>query len=196
MQPRKSEIPRGLCQCGCGEATKLATRTRPHLGTVAGQPLRYLQGHASKGVREPLSERLSRYSEVRPDGCIEWVGARSPDGYGRIAVNRVAVGAHRVAYELVHGAIPDDLVVDHLCRNRSCINPEHLELVTNRENILRGDGLAAQNARKTHCINGHPLTPENIYGYDGSRECRLCARARARRQKARMRDAEKVLAHA
>ena len=89
--------------------------------------------------------------------------------------------AHRVAYEKAYGPIPEGLVIDHLCRNGLCVNPEHLEAVTRKENILRGEGACAQNARKTHCKRGHELIPENlIERSDGRRDCLLCDRIRRR----------------
>jgi hypothetical protein len=112
-----------------------------------------------------------------------WIGCKTKNGYGRMHVgsryegNDRNVLAHRVAYELARGPIPDGLQVDHICRTRSCINPDHLELVTQRENILRGEGGSARNARKTHCIRGHELMPPNLrIGPDGARCCRACER--------------------
>lgn len=85
-----------------------------------------------------------------------------------------------MSHELHKGPIPEGLVIDHLCRNRGCVNPDHLEAVTQRENILRGEGLAAANARKTHCPKGHPYSGENLYVVpsSGRRQCRICADAR------------------
>ena len=86
--------------------------------------------------------------------------------------------AHRVAYELMRGPIPDGLTLDHLCRNVGCVNPDHLEPVTMKENILRGYSPAAQAARRDECAHGHAYTPENTYRYaNGSRRCRICQRA-------------------
>lgn len=84
--------------------------------------------------------------------------------------------AHRVAFELIRGCIPNGLVLDHLCRNRGCVNPDHLEPVTFRENIMRGVGYTAQQARKTHCRHGHEFTVENTYVWRGGRICRTCRR--------------------
>jgi hypothetical protein len=92
--------------------------------------------------------------------------------------------AHRAAYTLLVAPIPDGLTIDHLCRNTSCVNPAHLEPVTQRENGLRGTSPAAVNARKVECVNGHPLSGDNLHiGTDGSRRCRICNRNKGRRRK-------------
>jgi hypothetical protein len=96
--------------------------------------------------------------------------------------------AHRAFYEHFIGPIPDGHVPDHLCRNTWCCNPNHLEPVTQRENILRGDGIASRNAAKTHCPQGHPYSTENTNGYNGYRACRICARERTRKWKRKQRN--------
>jgi hypothetical protein len=117
------------------------------------------------------------------DGCWLW-NARlfTQTGYGLFTV-RCDDGkwrpttAHRVSYQLTVGPIPDRFHVDHLCRVRPCVRPEHLEAVTQRENVLRGDGLSAIAARRDCCVKGHPYTAENTYIRPaGHRECRACAR--------------------
>jgi hypothetical protein len=111
------------------------------------------------------------FRRVRVVGeCWEWTGARERKGYGRFR----SQPAHRWSYELLRGEIPEGLFLDHLCRNRACVNPWHLEPVTNRVNILRGVSFAAINAHKTHCIRGHEFTPENTYMSTKGRNCRAC----------------------
>jgi len=105
--------------------------------------------------------------------CWEFNGL-STSGYGQFMVNRKNKRAHRIAYELIVGPIPNGLVLDHLCRNRSCVNPNHLELVTNKENVLRGIGITAKNAKNTHCRKGHEYTNESTYMFRGARQCRIC----------------------
>ena len=98
-------------------------------------------------------------------GCWLWDRAISQTGYGNICVDGKYRGAHRVVYEALVGPIPEGLHLDHRCRVRACVNPNHLEPVSQRENSLRGVGAAAVNARQTHCRHGHELTPENTYRY-------------------------------
>lgn len=112
-------------------------------------------------------------------GCIIWPGYIDSHGYGRIQVGSKSKRAHRVEWERLHGPIPSGLQIDHLCRVRSCVNPNHLEPVTARVNILRGVGPTAINAHKTHCINGHPLSGNNLnMDTKGGRECKICRRKR------------------
>ena len=115
-------------------------------------------------------------------GCWEWIAGKDKDGYGlhHVAVGKSPARAHRFSYELVNGPITDGLHIDHLCRNRACVRPDHLEPVTCRENLLRGDGFAATNAAKTHCPKGHEYTPENTYVRKRMRSCRECKRQKDR----------------
>ena len=124
--------------------------------------------------------------ELEPSSCHLWTGRKTPRGYGKFRIKRKEYYSHRIAYELAKGPIPDGLQIDHLCRNTSCCNPDHLEAVTSQTNTLRGVGVTARNSRKTHCPQGHEYTPENTYyhrnGGDGHtrRRCRTCERARQR----------------
>lgn len=133
------------------------------------------------GNEQLVHERFMAKVDRRPDGCWVWTACRVWNGYGQFRVAGKTVYAHRFAYELLVGPIPDGLELDHLCRNRACVNPSHLEVVDSRTNTLRGDGPAAQNARKTHCAHGHELTLENIWRSGrNSRLCRACSLDRQR----------------
>lgn len=124
--------------------------------------------------------------------CWLWTAAADSNGYGTFKVGVKMVGAHRVAYELLVGPIPDGFHIDHLCRVRACVNPAHLEPVTSRENTLRGVGFSAVNARKTHCPQGHQFTPENTYTQsDGRRRCRKCRQATNRASSRRYRESRR-----
>lgn len=141
-----------------------------------------------------VTEFWSKVDKRSDDECWPWNGPRNnprsgaPSGYGRIYIRRKINQAHRLSYELVHGPIPEGLVIDHLCRNPCCVNPAHLEAVSNQENVLRGTGHTARNAVKTHCVNGHPLVGDNLIArkrkfrnYAGvERNCRQCQTERKR----------------
>lgn len=127
-----------------------------------------------KRIRFDTQRRiLSKFDRV--DGCWIWKDKPSRLGYGRINIGGRIRFAHRVVYEMFIGKIPDGLVIDHLCRNTRCVNPKHLEPVSQRENLLRGFGVGGTNARKTHCINGHKFDKENTHICpNGKRRCRKC----------------------
>lgn len=124
-----------------------------------------------------------------PDSCWTWQGwLNRQRGYGKIQIDHEVIPAHRVAYELVKGPIPEGLEIDHLCRNKACVNPAHLEAVTHKENLMRADGVCAKNARKTHCKRGHPFDDANTYFYNSPtwgklRVCRTCTELKNQRRR-------------
>ena len=129
-----------------------------------------------------LSMRFWNKVRLLDNGCWEWTATRWK-GYGLFWTKATGrVRAHRLAYQSLVEPIPDGLQVDHLCRNRACVRPAHMEIVTNRENVLRGIGVCAQEARQTHCIHGHPYDLLNTYiTPSGKRQCRACDAERRRR---------------
>jgi len=121
--------------------------------------------------------------------CLVWTGPTSK-GYGRVWVNGKYISIQRAIYADYFGPIPDGLYIDHICRVRGCARLTHLEAVTNAENVLRGEGIAAANARKTHCSKGHEFTEENtriehLEGRAPRRVCRQCKREAPSRNRAR-----------
>lgn len=112
-------------------------------------------------------------------GCWVWIGSFRPNGYGRIKTNGKYYLAHRAVYEVFSKKIPKDFTLDHLCRRKSCVNPKHLEIVSIKENILRGYSPSAINARKSRCSRGHPFNKQNTYKWNGRRKCRTCSNRRS-----------------
>lgn len=133
-----------------------------------------------------LDKILSRLEPVTESGCLIWTGQLTSKGYGRVVWNGKVWRVHRLLYELENGSIPNGMVPDHLCRVRCCANSHHIEIVTNRTNVLRGIGLSARHARKTHCIRGHPFSGENLrIANRGERVCVACIRLHYERWRAK-----------
>ncbi len=134
-----------LCECGCGDPTPLASRTRPELGHVKGEPIRFIRNHHRRGAGRSVEERFSA-KVCRTDGCWYWTGALTSLGYGCMTIDARTEAVHRVAYQLLVGPIPEDMEIDHTCRVRRCVNPEHLRLATHAENAQNRETSAHRGA--------------------------------------------------
>lgn len=126
-------IPRGLCRCGCGGETAIARDTNPKRGSIAGEPVWFLPGHACR-LRAHYAERDGGYETA----CWQWLGRPNRYGYAKTKIAGQYVMVHRWSWQQENGPIPDGLELDHLCRNRACVNPAHLEPVAHPENVRRG----------------------------------------------------------
>jgi hypothetical protein len=123
----------GLCQCGCGQATRISPVTDRHNGWVKGQPRAFVRGHGGAPPKSSVEYLVDPKTQ-----CWVWQRARQSAGYGYIYKNGRAWRAHRWYYEQTHGPIPPGMSLDHLCRNTSCVNPDHLEPVSQQVNSQRG----------------------------------------------------------
>lgn len=151
-----------LCKCGCGEETNTELAL-------------YKPGHHKRKLD----------FIVDSNDCWIWQKRIGHHGYGYQwdSIKDTMIHAHRFYYEKYKGKITKGLVIDHLCRVRTCVNPEHLEMVTHKVNILRGEGIAAKKSKQTHCIHGHELKEPNLYYTKrGNRQCRQCAIYPAKRK--------------
>ena len=166
-------------------ASILDVLDRPHRGT-----------RRARHRMSPL-ERVARNIVIDEVGCWLWTGRLSNERYAQFTVTQtgyptVTLSGHKVSYELHNGRVPDGMVLDHLCRTRHCVNPDHLEVVRQRVNTLRSPiALGSINAAKTHCPQGHPYSPENTYVYrlktrsTTTRTCKTCRAEQRRRWLAR-----------
>lgn len=167
----------GLCECGCGQRTKIANYNDARRGERKGEPQRFLKGHNQRG--KPAHTRKAEHEyAIDAAGCHVW--QLSTDGrYGTAVRDGLLYKAHRLYWEDINGAVPPGFELDHLCGNERCVNPAHLQLVTRREHVRR------HAAQKTHCKNGHPYDGVNTrYGPQGWRWCRVCDRERKARRAA------------
>lgn len=212
------------CPCGCGRprpASKRARHLRVYATDACRARVRNRRIAALVALGAKFTAQLSlpglgrgehafltadddrRFTDsIEPEptsGCWLWAADAFASGYGRFWVSsqRKSWRAHRVSYERFVGPIPAGLTLDHLCRVKLCVNPAHLEAVTHRVNCLRGISQPAVNARKTHCKNGHLLSPDNSFpssSKSGTRSCAICGRARAIEQVRRSQCASEMAA--
>lgn len=161
---------------------------RVHTCEHCGEEVKALRRHAPPGAgwcvrtmpHEAAAERF--WQKVDKSGeCWLWRGS-ARQGYGQINFRGIPMPAHRFAYELLVGPIPDGLVIDHLCRNPPCVNPAHMEPVTNEENLRRGER-RNQFSDVTHCAKGHAYDVANTWHGRNGRQCRTCNRERARQRR-------------
>lgn len=191
--PRGRSTPRGgtdviqrICSIG-------GCQRRPHARGWCGKHYQRWVKHGDPNYQRPTAEERFWSNVVKTETCWLWDGTCLPSGYGRIHVgsSRVSIYAHRYAYELLVGPIPEGLTIDHVkdhgCTSKACVKaiadefgPAHLEPVTQRVNNRRGNGWSGTKARQTHCKRGHPFNEANTYVYHGMRNCRTCRKARKR----------------
>lgn len=151
------------------------------------------QWNRAQRTPRPMEEKLEANKHINPEtGCWEWTGRLSDDGYGLVPISRGRYASvHRISYRLAKGEIPLGLEPDHLCRNRKCFNPAHLEAVTHKVNVNRGlvpEMMRQKLSTQTHCKNGHPLSGVNLALQGAEKKFRVCRICRAERQRRRYHD--------
>lgn len=177
--------PSGKCFCGCGGFTPIAEATRLRKGYVRGEHTKWIVGHQSRKEQRGDSGGALYVEEDRGyvTPCHIWQGMKS-SGYAiRRDGRRRNIRIHREKFEERHGPLPEGMVPDHLCRQRACVNVEHMEAVTRGENVLRGMHPKMIAFRNETCVQGHAKTPENGYRRaNGKWVCRPCRNAYKRRR--------------
>lgn len=175
------------CECGCGQPAPIAKRNESRRGWTKGMPTRFIYAH--RLARTPADLFWPKVDKGGPcpdllhdlGRCWVWKGAKSRNGYGSFRDSgkdgAKTISSHRWSYQTLVGQVPVGLDLDHLCRNRLCCNPQHLEPVTRAVNAKRGAGGQHQ-ARKTHCPKGHPYDLLNTYFARKGRDCRTCLASR------------------
>jgi hypothetical protein len=182
-----TRTPCSIDDCDRPATARSWCNTHYHRWFMHGSP------HTNLRPARSVMERFWGKIEIGDESeCWLWTDHIPPMGYGYFSTKGTSRYAHRWSYEQFVGPIPTGLQIDHLCRVRNCVNPHHLEVVTGRVNILRGTSPPALNARKTHCLRGHPYSGDNLRMKRGKRICRTCHNAHKRASRRRVTAARRL----
>lgn len=168
------------CRARARRARGVGRSSRGGRGTPTGPRLTSLDQATAEAIADRYWGKVNKLGpwslrKGAPGPCWIWTRAKTRNGYGNFSIKGRPYGAHQVGWWLTRGPVPDGLELDHVCRVTSCVNPDHLEPVTHRENCLRGTSPFAVHARKTHCPKGHPYDEVNTWrDKEGTRRCRTC----------------------
>lgn len=155
-----------------GPASRCCGQAGAEVSALGRAALAVARGPNGRGLHQRLIAKITTHAD-----CWLWTGGKDHKGYGQIKIDGKQARAHRASFEFFRGAIPEGKQLDHLCRNRACIRPDHLEPVTPRENTLRGHTIAAAQAALTQCPRGHRYDGSNLRlsNHGRRRHCRACA---------------------